>query len=291
MKQYIHFFLIFTFLCACQNKAINFDDERLLPEKICNVPSIEPIKKFNANNLYQYINGAADLFIEYGFENLLVKDYIKEEYNLSIELYLMSSNESAYGIFSLQKYPYPSEILENIYISYSEYQTLFCIDKIYGVIRSANPMPKDEYENKIINCIRSNKYLSNKQITLPAFCNLMRIDGLIDDSLVLINGKIGLRNFLDLKGVEPFGFTLGNKICIGDYRLDGTEFKVFSIMCQNETNALYTSNKLSQSILDSEKADLVIEQVENFVLIFNPSLGPSVRSNWLGRFNARLLEE
>ena len=63
---------------------------------------------YQPDNLYQYINGAADQFIAYGFKKLYGAEYIvktaKQE-SLVIDVYDMGSHLSAFGMYTSKKDP------------------------------------------------------------------------------------------------------------------------------------------------------------------------------------------
>ncbi len=54
---------------------------------------------FGAKNLYGHINGGAELFLEFGFEQLSVRYLRSKGLELTLELYRMSSPEAALGIY------------------------------------------------------------------------------------------------------------------------------------------------------------------------------------------------
>jgi len=58
---------------------------------------------FNSENLWEHINGAADQFLDLGFQHLLVRDFKKESLAVSIEIYDMASDLNAFGIFALER--------------------------------------------------------------------------------------------------------------------------------------------------------------------------------------------
>jgi hypothetical protein len=64
-------------------------------------PSSEVIE-YNPGTLWEHINGAADQFINYGFQQLCIKEFKSEEKIISIEIYDMGSSLSAYGIFAIE---------------------------------------------------------------------------------------------------------------------------------------------------------------------------------------------
>ncbi|MEJ2545670.1 MAG: hypothetical protein P8Y99_16525 [Calditrichaceae bacterium] len=57
---------------------------------------------FYKNDLYGYIDGGAELFLEFGFDSLLVQDYSNGEADLSLEVYCMENPEAALGIYLMK---------------------------------------------------------------------------------------------------------------------------------------------------------------------------------------------
>jgi hypothetical protein len=59
--------------------------------------------KYDSRTLFKYIDGAAELYLAYGFQNLTVRRFDKSNQpSIIIELYEMGSSEDAYGVFSFE---------------------------------------------------------------------------------------------------------------------------------------------------------------------------------------------
>jgi len=59
--------------------------------------------KYDSRTLFKYIDGAAELYLAYGFQNLRVRRFGKSNQPpLIVELYEMASSEDAYGVFSFE---------------------------------------------------------------------------------------------------------------------------------------------------------------------------------------------
>jgi hypothetical protein len=61
-----------------------------------------PGSRFTEHTLYNYINGAAELFNEFGFLELLIQRYIRNNEEITIEVYRMERPESALGIYLMK---------------------------------------------------------------------------------------------------------------------------------------------------------------------------------------------
>ena len=59
--------------------------------------------KYNSKTIFKYMDGAAELYLAYGFENLTVRRFEKSNQPpITFEFYEMASSEDAYGVFSYE---------------------------------------------------------------------------------------------------------------------------------------------------------------------------------------------
>jgi len=63
--------------------------------------TIEDPDFYNAKQLYGYINGGAELYLEYGFRNVTAQRCSKADHELQVDVYEMRSDEAAFGMFSI----------------------------------------------------------------------------------------------------------------------------------------------------------------------------------------------
>lgn len=75
------------------------------------LPELEGFKKatnypvFGPENLWDFINGAADTYLAYGFIDLHVAEYKKGKNVIKLEIYRHSDNIMAFGIYSTERSP------------------------------------------------------------------------------------------------------------------------------------------------------------------------------------------
>jgi len=75
------------------------------------MPELEGYKKitnypvFGPDNLWDFINGAADTYLAYGFIDLHVAEYKKGKNVIKLEVYRHSDNTMAFGIYSTERSP------------------------------------------------------------------------------------------------------------------------------------------------------------------------------------------
>ena len=92
-------FLIILFIlltpCAAQDSGIFLSESEVGEGKITRRVT------FDGNSLWGYINGGADIYLEYGFRNITVHEIEYIGNILRFDLYRMNDPKAAYGIFSI----------------------------------------------------------------------------------------------------------------------------------------------------------------------------------------------
>ena len=61
------------------------------------------IKVYGPDNLWEYINGAAERFVMYGFQILRFREFSKEELMMTTEVYDMGSPLNAFGMYTTER--------------------------------------------------------------------------------------------------------------------------------------------------------------------------------------------
>jgi hypothetical protein len=76
-----------------------------------NMPDLKGFKKttnypvYTPDNLWDFINGAADTYLAYGFVDLHVAEYKKGKNVIKLEIYRQNNNTMAFGIYSAERSP------------------------------------------------------------------------------------------------------------------------------------------------------------------------------------------
>ena len=74
-----------------------------------NLPDLKGFKKttnypvYSPENLWDFINGAADTYLAYGFIDLHIAEYKKGKNVIELEVYRQSNNTMAFGIYSTER--------------------------------------------------------------------------------------------------------------------------------------------------------------------------------------------
>jgi len=182
------------------------------------------IQTFTPKTLYEYINGAADLYIMYDFQELKVAEYRSDKKaSVTVEVYRHKTPTYAFGIYSQERLPKANFINAGAQ-GYIEEEILNFIAGPYYVkitgykIESGGQEVLFPFAKKVL------ENLEEKGI-LPILLNAFPQDGKVKNS-----EKFIAKNFL--------GYSFLHSAFTADYEFLGTKFKLFIIEddpkeCQN----------------------------------------------------------
>lgn len=95
------------------------------------VPQIKRERIFTGDGLYGFMNGGADLFLEYGVQSLVNRELTYKEENFTIDIYEMPTPEDAYGIYSMHVFRCTQADTLDMIDCFSPYQLQAVIANLY----------------------------------------------------------------------------------------------------------------------------------------------------------------
>lgn len=147
---------------------------------------------YNDGSLWGYMNGGADLYLDYGFDMLCVQEVKLQEENLKIEIFNMRDADAAFGIYSVRHYKCDNTRKDSIFSCISKYQYQFVINNYcVSIINNTGNKTASQLSQKIADVL-VNK-LEIKKYKYPGFLN----SPLIIDNLnmsELFYSPLGLAN-------------------------------------------------------------------------------------------------
>ena len=193
----------------------------------------DDVQSFNSESLYEYINGAADLYIVYDFQSLMVATYKSENggeggAEIDVEVYDQENLIDAYGIYT-QERPSKPENVDVGSLAYIEGSMLnFISGKYYVKIDSHDN--SDQTINAIINIAGklSEKLCQNPE--LPKILNLFPKEKKIENS-----DRFHAKDFLG------HGFLSDVYSC--DYEVRDNKYTLFFIKKIRNDDCEYIINK------------------------------------------------
>jgi hypothetical protein len=221
--------------------------------------------EFQAENLYEYIDGAAENFLAYGFRQLVVQNYVNsQKHALCAEIYFHGTPENAFGIYGSEK-----PVAGNYFIigsqGYSEEGVLNFISDAYYVklngfdFGSGGKKILEDLARKIVVAI-------NGKNGLPETVNAFPAQGRIAHSERFIADHFLGHDFL------PAAFT-------SDYQIQGQKFQLFIIKAADENNARVLLQRYAA--LDKGKPAPAIQP--GILTIQDPYNGP-IQLFWRGNY-------
>jgi hypothetical protein len=115
----------------------------LFPE-ITGWKMMEDKKVYTGNDLWELIDGAADIFLSYDFQDLHIAEYSNKDRIIRVELYRHSTPENAYGIYTAERMPDYPQITIGSQGYRSEGILNFLTGSYYVKIMSAGPVEAKE---------------------------------------------------------------------------------------------------------------------------------------------------
>lgn len=94
---------LFAGLLLCSYQASSQEIPELTESEIPAF-TINRNESFDGKSLWGYMNGGADIYLEYGFDILRVEEFSGEGENIKLELFKMDDPVSAFGIYSIKTF-------------------------------------------------------------------------------------------------------------------------------------------------------------------------------------------
>jgi len=186
------------------------------------------VKEYDPSNLWEYIDGAADLFLSYGFRYLRTCDIQSEKLIVTVNIYDMGSKLNAFGVYKTEA-PETDKIISGITgVVLAPYQCLLLKDRFYIKI--------DAYEGKISES-SGEKLLKAVYLSLQGDAGLPREFNI----LPLKNRIKGSENYVK----KSFsGISYLNNVISAKYKEKKKVYKVFYVIPDN-SNIKKLEEKLS----------------------------------------------
>ena len=213
----------------------------------------EEAETYQPESLFEYINGAAEIYLAYDFKELIVGLYkIKDgEAELVVEIYDMGSTENAFGIYGAERFP------DNIFIpvgiqGYIEEDSLnFFAGRYY--VKMLCFSGGEHVKKYLMDFSGSVASRIGDSGGFPSLAAAFPLDGKIANS-----EKFSLRNFLGYSFLRN-GFMAG-------YGLEEMEFDCFIIRAETGEEAEGMLNQLLEKKKDAplERTKAGIHYVDKY---------------------------
>ncbi len=188
------------------------------------------LQHYAGEDLYEYINGGAEIYHEYGFVQVVVQDYVNDTgKSVSVEIFEMVSPSSAYGMYTFKTDSKGKRILVGSEAQLADYYMNFWKGPFLVTLTGF-----DETEETRQGLLNIAEYISSKMPVgrdKPRIVSFLPEEDLVDQSFKYFTGYLGLRNSHPFFSLNIAGFEQGIK---GDY---SGEFSFFLFRFEGEEEA------------------------------------------------------
>lgn len=147
---------------------------------------------FNSSALFGYINGGAELYLEYGFSTVSVTEIEYMQGKYKTEIYKMYGPEEAFGIFSVSKYKCLDMPALTEFTCRTKYQLQICKGPYYISIINGTGSKSDSIASVAIGRILTGK-IRDEELDLSGYLPGIPRE-VIKTRCILAKGKLGIMN-------------------------------------------------------------------------------------------------
>lgn len=158
------------------------------------IPGVTIIRNeyFDGKSLWGYIDGGADVYLEYGFNRLLLQEINFEQKHIRLEIYQMKDSASAFGIFSISRFKCSSNDTLSRLSCISPYQLQVARNDLYISIINDNGTPEEQLFSLQVADIILRK-TERDSFRIPPFFE-KEVFKPFSGELKFFKGKLGIQN-------------------------------------------------------------------------------------------------
>lgn len=147
---------------------------------------------YDGEALWGLINGGADIYLEYGFDKLLLQEIEWRGVKFRVEFYRMKDAKAAFGIFSVSRYKCALNDTLTKFVCITPFQVQAAIGKIY--ISIANDKGNQEAQNLTTVLFKNIlTRVKKSSFKLPAAFKSKAVD-VYKNQMKFMRGTLGLQN-------------------------------------------------------------------------------------------------
>ena len=186
-----------------------------------------PARTYDKESIFDYINGAAELYFAYDFRAVAAAEYQNGETSIIIDVYDMTAPENAFGIYSLNRYPEAHYVdvgnegisLEtNLDFWKGQY---FC--RVYSLGIS------EELQKDVVNFGGILALNIQEAGAEPPLLKSLPQNGLIPKTARFFSRKLGLDNIHYVAADNVLNLSSETRGVVAEYQIDDNSFQLFTI--------------------------------------------------------------
>ena len=207
------------------------------------------VTAYDRDTLYDFMDGAADLYFTYGFEQLAVAHYVHPEAgSLQVEVYRVATDADAYGLYTYNSHGQPIAIGVDGELD-SGNRLAFWQGRTFVQVIARDQVPDDVLRAMATAAALAMPPGSQR----PSLVDHLPQDGLRSGSVRFFREKMALDNLLWLGAQDVLGLGTDVEGIVARYELAGQPVDLLLIAYPNKSRA-----QLAQSGLQAAGAENLI---------------------------------
>jgi hypothetical protein len=238
--------------------------EKYLPESA----SISPLKVdgqpkiFKGKELYDYIDGGAEIFYEYGFAQAIGQRYAGGDRSITIDIYEMDNPKAAFGIFSVQRDSEMPALEIGDDGTAADTLASFYQERFYVVITANKPAPGTK--QALVQIARAVSKKINKSSQLPELTKMLPTSNLVPRSKGYVSGLLGLNTQFYLGDSNILGINGRTVECVfARYKMKEDQAHLLIVRYPDSAAANTALGKIKEAFTKKYKA-VTIKEVSAF---------------------------
>jgi hypothetical protein len=171
---------------------------------------------YDSDTLFDLVNGQADAFFAYNFEEVAVQSYASADAVLRIEIWQLATPADAYGLFTRNRSGEPTDV-GNEGDTDPGWRLAFWQDRYYAQVRGRQSLADatlHAFAEAVVAALPSGGQT-------PALIGQLPRDGLVERSVIFFRREISIQDELWLGGENILGLTAATEGALARYTLDG----------------------------------------------------------------------
>ena len=247
-RQIIGWLLIFALLLAgCTAKSTSLTDVFPGMDAFPDWTPTRDVEIFDRENIYDLVNGQAEAFFVYGFEQVAVRNYENAEGAvLGVEVWELAAPADAYGLFTTSISGEPVTI-GNEGDADPGRRLAFWQDRYYVHVRARQELP-DAALRTFAQVISTALPVGGER---PALMNRLPPDGLVERHAVFFHQELSIQNEVWLGGENLLGLSYETNGILAQYDISGAMARLLLVQYPNAENATAALTALESGQVES----------------------------------------
>ncbi len=219
----------FWFTAILLASSITLAGQQLFPD-LKGYKTVSDYPVYTPDDLWDYINGAADAYLALGFIDLNITEYVKGKTNIKAEIYRFDDDAEAFGIYSMERSPGYTFIQTGVQGYNEEGIVHFYKDRYYIKVSSHSKSGKVNEKMKELAGLIAGRIEGKNDF--PALLKIFPAEGLLKNQETYLLESILGHEYL-------------NDAFRASYEVDGERFDIYLFRCSDQEEAAATAARLA----------------------------------------------